>query len=180
MSHDWISSGSWSFDEDAKKRMEAVMQCVVGDSLLDVGCRDGTFSLTYAREHPDVKVVGFDTDASAVDFANLQAIAHGLDNATYFQVSIFDSFGPTTLGSFSTVVCMETLEHLPQNRVQEANDMLLRYTKKRSRLIITVPANRHISDEDHKRLFYREELHGRVTWIDVPFLWLGYYVDSEG
>ena len=158
--------------------MEAVMQCVVGDSLLDVGCRDGTFSLTYAREHPDVKVVGFDTDASAVDYANAQAVKLGLDNCTFFQVSIFDGFGPTTLGTFDTVVCAETLEHLPPNRVQEANDMLLKYTKKRSRLIITVPSGTHISDPGHLSTFSREMFHGQVDWLpECPFLWLAFKKD---
>ncbi len=160
--------------------MQAVMDCVIGDSCLDVGCRDGTFSLTLAQAHPEMRVIGIDTDASSVDYANSKAIELGIPNATFFQISIFDTFGVTTLGTFDTVVCMELLEHLPPNRVQEANDMLLKYTKKRSRLIITVPSGTHISDPDHHSTFWREMYHGQVTWLtDMPFLWLGFYKDFD-
>ena len=175
---EWITSGSWSFDESAKQRMEAVKNCVIGPDVLSVGSRDGTFELTLAREHPDWKVVGIDIDLKSVDYANSKAIELGIPNATFFQVSIFDTFGVTTLGTFSTVVCMETLEHIPQERQQEANNMLGRYLKERGRIIITVPASSHISDEGHVSMFYREQFHSHVTWIpDMPFLWLGFYKD---
>ena len=175
---EWVTSYSWSLDDPAKRRMQAVMDKAVGDSCLDMGCRDGTFSLTLAQAHPQMRVIGADTDASAVAWANNKAIELGLDNATFFQVSVFDDFGPNTLGTFSTVVCMETLEHLPPNRVHEANDKLLKYLKSKGRLIITVPSGSHISDPDHHTKFYREMFHGGVTWItEMPLIWLGWYKD---
>lgn len=174
----WLTSGSWSFDSNAQARMQAVMDCVKGPDVISVGCRDGTFELTLAREHSDWKVVGIDIDLKSVDYANSKAIELGIPNATFFQVSIFDTFGANTLGTFDSCIAMEVLEHLPQERQQEANNNLGKYLKKRGRIIITVPASSHISDEGHITTFYREMFHGHVTWIpDIPFLWLGFYRD---
>ena len=172
----WVSSGSWSLGDLEKRRFEAVLDCLLGDSVLSLGCRDGTFELRAAQENPNRRVVGIDTDASAITWANEQAVKTGIENVVFHTMDLFDA---PNLGTFATVVVMEVLEHLPPNRIDEAFNLALGMANKR--LIITTPANTHISDEDHKSVFVREQFHGKpnLTWIPtMPWLWLGFYIQK--
>ena len=176
MVDNWITSNTWSFGTPEKRRFEAVLDCLLGDSVLSLGCRDGTFELRAAQENPNWRVVGIDTDASAITWANEQAVKMGIENVVFHTMDLFDA---PNLGTFQTVVVMEVLEHLPPNRIDEAFNLALGMANKR--LIITTPANTHISDEDHKSVFFREQFHGKpnLTWIPtMPWLWLGFYIQK--
>ena len=173
----WLTSGSWQFDDLSRKRMESAIDLLRGDTILDVGCRDGTFSLEAARRFRKRTVHGFDTDASSIAWAN----AHSTENATFFIDDMLSPKIPWT-AAYDTVVCMETLEHLAPQRVEEAHSRLISFLKPGGRLIISVPANTHISDEDHKTVFYRESLHGKdgIRWSETcPHLWMMFYIDTS-
>ena len=176
---DWISSGTWHLTDPEKARLQSALEMVRGIMILDVGCRDGTFSLTLARDHPEMTVHGFDTDASAVAWANTEAVKRGIANATYFTDDLLNPKLPWT-GAYDTVVCMETLEHLPPETVDPALQRTTTFLRPGGRLIMSVPANSHISDPDHKQMFYRETIHGQpgVVWSKTcPFLWLMWRID---
>ena len=179
--NNFITSGSWDLGDPEKHRLEAAMNAVVGPNILDVGTRDGTFALTLARLHPEFNVTGFDTDASSIAWANQKADELGLSNITFYELDLFDSKTKAILGEhvYDSVTLMEVLEHLPPNRVQEANDIAESFVKKGGRLIVTVPSNSHISDEDHRQTFYREYIMSPdKVWLDgMPFLWIGWYSD---
>jgi len=171
---DWITSGTWDLGDKEKQRMSACMDALVDGSVLDLGCRDGTFALTLAKQYPKRRVVGIDLSEKDIAWANEQAIKMKLENCVFH---VMDLFNAPSLGKFDTVVFMETLEHLPPNRVDEAFNLALGMAEKR--FIVTVPANSHISDPDHKSVLYREQFHGRVKWIpDMPRIWLGFYIDK--
>ena len=177
---DFITSGTWDCGEPERKRLQAAMDVVKGESILDIGTRDGTFALTLAQAHPQMRITGFDTDASSIAWANQKAEELNLKNATFYELNIFDPKTKAILGehAYDTVVLMETLEHLNPNRVQEAVNIAESFVKKGGRIIFTVPANSHISDEDHKQTFYREYIMSPdKVWLDVPFLWIGWYSD---
>ncbi len=175
---DWLTSGTWQLGDLERKRLEAVLDCVIGDSLCDLGTRDGTFPLRVAWENPNRRVVGIDTDEKGIAWANEQAIKLGLEN---FVAHTMDLFNAASLGTFDTIVLMEVLEHLDPKRVEEAFDLALGMATKR--LIITVPSSTHISDPDHRTVFYREMFHGRpgLHWVvGCPYIWAAFYVDKEG
>jgi len=175
---EWLTSGTWDLGELEKQRLESAKELVVGNSLLDIACRDGTFSLTLARDNPAMRVVGFDTDASAITWANDEAVRRGIENATYFVYDLLDPQTQVALGQFDCVVIMETLEHLPPQRVEEGLSAARAFVKPGGRLIVSVPANSHISDPDHKTVFYREAIHGKVHWSETcPHLWMMYYIE---
>jgi len=178
---DWITSGTWDCGIPEKARLESAMNAVVGPDILDVGTRDGTFALTLAQLHPEFNVTGFDTDASSIAWANQKADELGLTNVTFYELDIFDPKTKAVLGehTYDTVLIMETLEHLPPNRVQEANDIAESLVKKGGRIIFTVPANSHVSDPDHRTTFHREFIMGPdKVWLDgCPHLWIGWYSD---
>ena len=171
---DWLSSGTWDLGVPERKRFESISNVIVGDSLCDLGCRDATLSLTYARDHPKVRVVGVDLSED-IDWANMMAAKLGIDNFVGMKMDLFDA---ESLGQFDTVVISEVLEHLPPNRVEEAYTLAQRMAKKR--LIVTTPANSHISDPGHKSVYYREQFlrdenHGI---LGMPHLWIGFYTDK--
>mgnify|MGYP001580767924 FL=1 len=123
-----------------------------------------------------MKVEGFDSDASSIEWAN----ANAPENATFFVDDVLNPKLPW-YGQCDTVVCMETLEHLPPERTDEAHERILTFLRPGGRLVVSVPANSHISDEGHKTVFYREVLHGQegVVWSETcPFLWIMYKVDT--
>ena len=180
---EWITSGTWSLDANAKQRLQAALNETRGSCVLDVGCRDGTFALTLARERPGITVHGIDTDASAILWASKTAEENKIENAVFW---IEDLLKPIALRAFkehfSTVVCMETLEHLPPESVPAAFDTLRSYCKKDGRLLISVPANSHISDPDHKTTFYREFFSktGKWNWVkECPWLWIMVVMDGQ-
>jgi SAM-dependent methyltransferase len=53
-----------------------------GGQVLDLGCGEGEWLLTLLAEHPDVKAVGVDVSASALDLARISAERRGLDGRT--------------------------------------------------------------------------------------------------
>ena len=174
---DWLSSGTWHFSDHERQRMESAIEFVKGERILDVGCRDGTFGIELAMRNPKMRVEGFDSDASAIQWANDHASA----NATFYVDDLLAPKLPWG-GQYDSVVCMETLEHLAPARVDEAHNRLLSFLRPGGRLIVSLPANSHISDPDHKQTFYREILHGQegIVWSETcPHLWMMYKVDVK-
>src|SRR5437773_4497137 len=85
---DWITSGSWQLGDLEKQRLQACLELWKGDSILDVGCRDGTLALTLAQAQPQLRITGVDSDASSIDWANTTAVKMGLDNCTFHTMDI--------------------------------------------------------------------------------------------
>ena len=186
---DFITSGTWDLGEPEKHRLEAALKEARGERILDVGCRDGTFALTLAREHPEMHIAAFDTDASTLAWAERKAIESGLDNVTFWNLDVVSlkstdgSFDGLTLGehTFDTVYCMETFEHIAPNNFDRAYDNVIRFVRPGGRLVVTVPANSHISDPDHKQTFYREVIyqnHPDLIWMrECPHLWIAWVME---
>jgi len=61
--------------------------------VLDVACGPGGWALELAQAYPHMEVVGFDIDAGMIDYANAQASASGLDNASFRVMNALEPFG---------------------------------------------------------------------------------------
>jgi ubiquinone/menaquinone biosynthesis C-methylase UbiE len=51
--------------------------------VLDVACGSGGWALTLAQAYPHLEVMGFDIDERMINYANTQAHASGLENASF-------------------------------------------------------------------------------------------------
>src|SRR2546423_9635758 len=60
--------------------------------VLDVGCGPGGWALELAQAYPYMQVVGIDISARMIDYANAQARASGLDNASFLAKNALDPF----------------------------------------------------------------------------------------
>ena len=59
--------------------------------VLDIACGPGGWALDVARAYPHMQVVGIDISRLMVEFAQSEALAHGLHNASF---SVMDALGP--------------------------------------------------------------------------------------
>ena len=167
----------WSLDDDVRRRFEAVEKLVKG-AVLDVGCRGGEFLLGLEPE-PRM-AVGIDIDSKYVAAAN--HAARDREAFSFIEEDI-TRIDPSAVGTFDTVVCMETLEHLTGDW-HPVLEKLYGAVAAGGRLVVTVPANTHISDPDHKTTFFREGLIHELPdlkWVPgMPHIWIGFYLDRGG
>lgn len=109
------------------RSVETIIENVVGNKVIDVGCGRGYLSQKIASERK-VEVV-------ATDFQILDELKK-FSNPKYIEANIEQL--PFEDNFFDTVVCTHTLEHIIN--IQQAVSELRRVTKKR--LIIVVPKQR--------------------------------------
>ena len=62
---------------------EVVSRLEEGIRVADIGCGSGAAALTMARAYPASKVIGYDIDPRAIDRAQHEAQASGLDNVSF-------------------------------------------------------------------------------------------------
>ncbi len=61
-----------------------------GLTILDVGCGTGYTSLILALANPGAKIVGVDISPQSIDLARQRLQHHGIENAEFFELSVFD------------------------------------------------------------------------------------------
>jgi SAM-dependent methyltransferase len=111
-----------------------ILQCRMGDSLLDVGSNLGHLPVLLSERAPEMTVVGCDNRPESI--ASCEALA-----AAGARVSwrLADVLTPDfeDLGRFDTVTAVHVLEHLAEDELQAALAHLLGVTRRR--LIVAVP-----------------------------------------
>lgn len=83
--------------------------CVMGKSVLDVGCGGGL--LCEALAHRGASVTGIDMGEAPLAVARLHQLESGVE-VDYLQ-STAESLAAERPGAFSVVTCLEMLEHVP-------------------------------------------------------------------
>lgn len=173
--------GDWILDSDVRTRFDAAEVLITDGSVFEIGCRDGTFLRgLYGRVQGPF--TGIDLNQEYVDAANKEVSV--LPGILFLKADLmtFDPEKELDIKFFDNVVCMETLEHLEAGP-EIAIPKLVSFVKPGGRLIVSVPSNTHISDPDHKRVFYREILARNIPglrWSTAcPHLWAMFYVDYD-
>ncbi|MCZ6675159.1 MAG: methyltransferase domain-containing protein [Verrucomicrobia bacterium] len=119
-----------------------------GESLLDVGCGTGTFTIGSARR--GYKALGLSWDVRNQTVASERAQICGADNASFeiLDVRILDT-KREYLGRYDFVLCLENVEHIIDDK-KLFKDMAA-CLKPGGRLLLTTPylLYRSISDYDN-------------------------------
>ncbi len=95
--------------------------------ILDVGCADGTLTAKIAEYVPKTQVTGLDLYEKAIAYAKRR-----YPNANFVVADARKL--PFRSRLFETVICVETLEHIPNNR--KVVDEIFRVLKKDGTLLI--------------------------------------------
>lgn len=110
-----------------RKCVTAISSCLVGDSILDVGCGSGYMVERLRRENPDKRVCGTDIAITDEQRTKDYYFDHFAENLISFKDKEFD-----------TVICSHVLEHVLD--FNAAVSELRRVAARR--LIIVVPKQR--------------------------------------
>ena len=130
--HNKHTTGNWLYRKHLESFLDQMYRMLASTepaTVLDAGCGEGFVVDYLARRDADLRIVGVDLSAAAVDYAQ----AHFGDRARFRTGSVYKL--PFSDRSFDTVLCSEVLEHLddPDRAVEELKRVA------RKAVLITVP-----------------------------------------
>lgn len=103
------------------------------DTLIDVGCGTGVLIEIVKKEHPNLKIIGFDPDVNALRIAKRRLSKAGL------QAEIIETFAENLpLPDSSIDIAFSTLvfHHLPKEIKQKAIAEIYRVLKPQGKIVI--------------------------------------------
>ena len=100
--------------------------------VADVGCGDGKITLELARQHPSITFEGYDLSKQAILFA--KAYSHNMENLEFYNEDFKHS-----KGFYDIILCIEVLEHIPDNEIEHFVKILYSKLKEDGLLIVSVP-----------------------------------------
>jgi ubiquinone/menaquinone biosynthesis C-methylase UbiE len=101
-------------------------------TLLDVGCGPGTFLGNFINSN--ICAIGFDIASSQIDYATQK---HNKENITF--VGGGGDVLPFPSSHFDTVTCIELIEHLEKDQIDNLLKECHRVLKPNGRVIVTTP-----------------------------------------
>lgn len=121
------------------------------NSLLDVGCGEGRFLCEAAKRFPQKELIGVDFSERAVEYAgllnpNVKFLCGDITDAALFS------------RKFDLITLIETLEHLPPERVSDFVKGLRQYLHDDGVLILSVPSQNLTLNRKHYQHFNLESL----------------------
>lgn len=105
-----------------------------GKRILEVGCGLGGFCIKLAEKGADS--VGLDISRNAIEKAKDLAKRCNVENQVEFIIGDAQSL-PFKNGSYSSVICSETLEHVDDH--EQAFNEIVRIVKNQGQICITLP-----------------------------------------
>lgn len=146
-SRTFVKNLDWGLDylSYIEKVLDLTRKYLDGE-ILDVGCGDGYLLYNLARSpgfEPGIKAIGVDIDAKAVKFA--QAFSHGLP--VEFRVQDIGEYDER----FRLITTVETLEHIPNETLEEFTGHIDRLLVDDGVLIVSVPSKVRSVIEKHYR-----------------------------
>jgi SAM-dependent methyltransferase len=144
-----------------------ILECRVGDSLLDVGSNLGHLPVLLSEVDAGVTVVGSDNRPEAISCCEELAAATG---STRVAFQLADVLGPdfAEIGRFDTVTAVHVLEHLGAEELPVALTHLLEVAARR--LIVSVPYEEPLQPlYGHRQTFTPEKLRSWGEWCGGRF-----------
>lgn len=120
------------------------------ERVLDVACGPGGWALELAQAYPHMQVVGIDIDKGMIDYANAQAHASGLDNASF---SVMNAIEPLTFSdaSFDLVNARFMVGFLPRAAWPAVLQELVRIVRRGGTIRLTETEWRGCSSISYER-----------------------------
>ncbi len=118
------------FSRHLRRLMKQVLRSVYFETVLDVGCGQGSFLTELCAEFPRIRPNGCDISPAAIELAR-QKIPHG-------TFSLLDIGKEHLREQFDLVVCSEVLEHITDDMTALGN--LAKMTRKY--LLVSAPQGR--------------------------------------
>ncbi len=100
--------------------------------VAEVGCGDGKILYELAKRYPKILFEGFDISKRAIKFA--EAFSYGLNNIKFFGYDFKNA-----QKKYDIVLCIETLEHIPDTEVKNFLKTICNNLNDDGILILTVP-----------------------------------------
>jgi 2-polyprenyl-3-methyl-5-hydroxy-6-metoxy-1,4-benzoquinol methylase len=147
-----------SLMRSTQARLHWISRHISGDSVLDVGCSQGTLPMLLAREGKSVLALDISTKAIEEAKGYLGSEEPYVQERVEFVTK--DFLSASFDKKFDTIVMAEVLEHLvnPENFVKKAQELL----QEDGKLIVTVPFG--INDFiDHKHTYYFYDLYKMLS-----------------
>lgn len=113
-------------------------------SAAEVGCGDGAITLELARRHPNIPIEGYDLSERAIHFA--QSYAMGMRNLQFYAQDF-----ATSSKQYDVILCIETLEHIPDEEVDSFLKTSSAHLTEHGRLVLTVPSTNLKMRQKHYR-----------------------------
>ena len=101
------------------------------ESLLDVGCGDGKMIFELSKKVHNKKIKGIDLSDRAILFAKAFNYNNGAEFGTE-DVSL-------TSGVFDVITLVETIEHIPDDNIEQLINAVYNRTVSGGRVVVTVP-----------------------------------------
>ncbi len=100
--------------------------------IAEVGCGDGKITLELAKENEEKTFEGWDLSKEAIYFAK----AYGQYQK---NLKFFDKNFSKSKTKYDAIVCVETLEHIPNEEIEQFIKTIQGHILKKGKFIITVP-----------------------------------------
>ena len=126
------------------------------NKVAEVGCGDGKILLELAKKYPDKEFFGFDLSKEAIAFA--KAFSYNFSNLSFFDTDFKDAEN-----KYDVILCIETLEHIPDESIESFISTMYRNMNRNSTLIISVPTTNVILHRKHYRHYNSDLLKKQVS-----------------
>ena len=103
------------------------------ENVAEVGCGEGKILSELALRHKNILFEGFDLSKRAILFA--KAFSYDLDNLKFFDCDFKNS-----KKKYDVILCIETLEHIPDNESDGFLEVIHNNLKDDGLLLLSVPA----------------------------------------
>lgn len=131
------------------------------DTLGEVGCGDGKIIYELAKRYPQKTFKGYDLSEKGTAFASAYAIS--IPNLSFFAQDFKHAEE-----SFDIVLCIETLEHIPDKEIDVFLKTMHEKLTPQGKLIISVPTVNIPVSEKHYRHYNLNLLKTQVKeWFDI-------------
>jgi SAM-dependent methyltransferase len=130
--------------------------------IAEIGCGDGKILYEVAQRHPRATCDGYDLSSRAIAFAR----AYG-DGSASFHAEDFAS----AREAYDLMLCVETLEHVPDEVIPSFVAAMSRKLLPGGRLIVTVPSDVLPVSRKHYRHYNRSLLEAQMRgYFDIDFV----------